>query len=203
MRKIAVLCAASLFLISCVGIDSRLTIRDNGSGTLALTYRVSQLVANLGISSSEKGAIPLPLTRSDFERSLESSKGAVRLTRFDRSENEKDITIIAELSFDSLEALSQVEAFRAQDIKIGTSGQGRTFSELIARAPGRPVTEESLKMIDAFFSGYDLTFTIEAPRPIQQNSLGTLSDDKRVLKYSTTVKDLVRAKSDVILTFGW
>ena len=53
MRKIAVLCAASLFLISCVGIDSRLTIRENGSGTLALTYRVSQLVANLGISSSD------------------------------------------------------------------------------------------------------------------------------------------------------
>jgi len=203
MRKIAVLCAASLLLLSCVGIDSRLTVRDNGSGTLALTYRVSQLIANLGASSSEKGVVPLPLSKSDFERSLESSNGKVRLTRFNRSENEKDITVSAELSFDSLDALSQVDAFRSQDLKFGTDGSQRTFSELIARAPGRPVTEDSLRMIDAFFTGYDLTFTIEAPQPIKLNSIGTLSDDKRTLTYSTSIKDLVRAKSDVILSVGW
>ena len=78
-----------------------------------------------------------------------------------------------------------------------------TFSELIARAPGRPVTDESLRMIDAFFTGYDLTFTVEAPQPIKQNSLGTLSDDKRVLTYTTSIKDLVRTKSDVVLSLGW
>jgi hypothetical protein len=203
MRKIAVLCVASLFLLSCVGIDSRLTVRDNGSGTLVLTYRVSQLVADLGLSTSDRGAIPLPLSRSDFERSLESSKGTVRLTRFERSENEKDITIRAELSFDSLDALARVDAFRGQDLKSGTDASGRTFSELIARAPGRPVSDESLRMIDAFFTGYDLTFTIEAPQPITQNSLGTLSADRRVLTYTTSIKDIVRAKSDVVLSLGW
>ncbi len=203
MRKIAVLCAASLFLLSCVGIDSRLTVRDDGSGTLVLAYRVSQLVANLGVSSSEGGVVPLPLSKSDFERSLESSKGKVRLTGFSRSENEKDITIKAELSFDSLEALSEVDAFHGQEVKVGTDGSRHTFSELIARAPGRPVSEESLRMIDAFFSGYDLTFRIEAPQPIQANSLGTLSDDKRTLTYSTSIRDLVSAKSDVILRIDW
>jgi hypothetical protein len=203
MRKIAVLCAASLFLCSCIGIDSRLTVRNNGSGTLALTYRVSQLIANLGISSSDKGAVPLPLSKADFERSLESSNGKVKLTRFSRAENEKDITVSAELSFDSLEALSQVDAFRSQDLKIGTDGSIRTFSELIARAPARPVSDDSLRMIDAFFTGYDLTFTIEAPQPIKVNSLGSLSEDKKTLTYSTTIKDLVRAKSDVILSIGW
>jgi hypothetical protein len=203
MRKIAVLCAASLFLISCVGIDSRLTVRDNGSGALVLTYRVSQLIANLGISSSEKGAVPLPLSKSDFERSLESTNGKVRLTRFNRSEDEKDVVVSAELSFDSLEALSQAEAFRSQNLKVATDGSLRTFSELIARAPGKPVTEDSLRMIDAFFTGYDLTFRIEAPQPIKVNSIGSLSEDKKTLTYSTSIKDLVRAKSDVILSVGW
>jgi hypothetical protein len=203
MRKIAVLCAASLFLISCVGIDSRLTVRDNGSGALVLTYRVSQLIANLGISSSEKGAVPLPLSKSDFERSLESTNGKVRLTRFNRSEDEKDIVVSAELSFDSLEALSQAEAFRSQNLKVATDGSLRTFSELIARAPGKPVTEDSLRMIDAFFAGYDLTFRIEAPQPIKVSSIGSLSGDKKTLTYSTSIKDLVRAKSDVILSVGW
>jgi hypothetical protein len=203
MRKIALLCVASLFLLSCVGIDSRLTVRDNGSGTLVLTYRVAQLIADLGVSGSDRGAIPLPLSQSDFERSLESSKGKVRLTRFSRSEDEKDVRISAELSFDSLDALSQVDAFRGQDLTVGTSGSSHTFSELIARAPGRPITEDSLRMIDAFFSGYDLTFRVEAPQAIKENSLGTLSEDKRVLTYTTSIMDVVRAKSDVILSFTW
>ncbi len=203
MRKIALLCVASLFLLSCVGVDSRLSIRDNGSGTLVLTYRVSQLVADLGVSGSEKGVVPLPLSRSDFERALESSKGKVTLTRFDRTENEKDIIIRAELSFDSLESLAQVEAFRGQDLKTGSEGSLQTFSQLIAHAPARPVTDESLRMIDAFFSGYDLTFRVEAPRPIKNNSLGTLSPDGRTLTYSTSIHDLVRTKSDVTLSFGW
>jgi hypothetical protein len=203
MRKIAALCVASFFLISCVGIDSRLTVRDNGSGTLVLTYRVSQLIADLGVSSSERGVIPLPLSKADFERSLEGSKGAVRLTRFSRSENEKDITIDAELSFDSLEALSAVEAFRPQALKVGTNGLRHSFSELITRAPARPVTEDSLRMIDAFFTGYDLTFVIEAPQPIKESSLGSLSADKKVLTYTTSIKDLVRAKADVVLSLSW
>jgi hypothetical protein len=203
MRKIAALCLASALLVSCVGIDSTLTIRDNGSGSLVLTYRVSQLVADLGDSRSEKGIVPLPLSRSDFERSLEGAKGKVRLARFDRSENEKDITIRAEMAFDSLDALSRVDAFRDAELKAGSSGSERTFSQLIARAPKEPVTEDTLRMIDSFFDGYNLTFTIEVPQPIQTNSLGTLSANKRVLTYTTNIKDIERAKSDIVLSLGW
>ena len=58
-------------------------------------------------------------------------------------------------------------------------------------------------MIDAFFDGYDLTFIVETPQPIKQNNLGTLSDDRRVLTYTTSIKDLVRTKSDVVLSLGW
>ena len=68
MRKIVALCFTLALLSSCIGVDSRLTVRDNGSGTLQLTYRISQLVADLGVSSTGKSAIPLPVSRSDFER---------------------------------------------------------------------------------------------------------------------------------------
>jgi hypothetical protein len=203
MRKIAALCLASVLLVSCVGIDSALTIRDNGSGTLVLTYRVSQLVADLGDSRSEKGIVPLPLSRSDFERSLEGAKGKVRLARFDRSENEKDITIRAEIVFESLNALSQVEAFRDAELKTTSSGSRHTFSQLIARAPEEPVSEDTLRMIDSFFDGYNLTFAIEVPLPIQANSLGTVSANKRVLTYTTSIKDIERTKSDIVLSLGW
>jgi len=203
MRKIVILCAASVFLMSCVGIDSRMTIKEDGSGTLLLNYRVSQLVADLGTTTSEKGIVPLPLARVDFERSLQASQGTVRLTRFERTENEKDISIRAELSFDSIDALAKVDAFRDAELKLSASGARHSFSQLIAHAPAQPVTEDSLRMIDAFFDGYGLTFIIEAPQPIQEFTLGTLSSDKRVLTYTTSIKDVVRTTSDLVLSAGW
>jgi hypothetical protein len=203
MRKIVILCIASVFLMSCVGIDSTMTVKKDGSGTLLLNYRVSQLVADLGATTSEKGIVPLPLARVDFERSLQAAQGKVRLTRFERTENEKDISIRAELSFDSIEALAKVDAFHDAELKMGTDGQRHTFSQLIAHAPAQPVTDDSLRMIDAFFDGYGLTFVIEAPQPIQQFTLGTLSSDKRVLTYTTSIKDLVRTRSDLVLSAGW
>jgi hypothetical protein len=203
MRKIAALCIAALLLSSCVAVDSKLSIKDDGSGTLTLSYRVSQLVVDLGDSSSDKSAVPLPLTRADFERSLEASKGKVRLAQFDRSETEKDIVIHAELSFESLEALGQVPAFHDEQITAVTAGSRHTLSQVIARAPATAVNDDSLRMVDAFFDGYDLTFTIEAPGPIHDNTLGTLSADKKVLTYTTSIKEIMRAKSDVVLSLGW
>lgn len=203
MRKIAALGIAIVLLASCVGIDSTMTIRDNGSGTLLLSYRVSQLVADLGDSGSGKGVIPLPLSRADFERSVAPANGKVRLTRFDRSENEKDITIKAELAFDSLDALSQVEAFKDAELKTGVEGTQHTLSQLIARAPTEPVTEDTLRMLDAFFDGYGLTFTLATPQPMKSNTLGTLSADKKVLTYKTSIKDIVQSKSDVVLGVSW
>ena len=203
MHKIAALSFAVLLMVSCVGIDSRLSIKDNGSGTLTLAYRVSQSVAQLGLSTSGKSVIPLPLSRADFERSLAQANGKVRLTKFDKSENEKDITIKAELSFDSLEALSQVEAFRDADLKAGTDGTRRTLSQVIARVMPTPLTDESTRMVDALFAGYDLSFTVETPRPMQSASLGTLSGDKKSLVYKTTVIDVLKTKTDLVLSFSW
>src|SRR5208337_3158799 len=203
MRKIVILCIASVFIMSCVGIDSKVTIKDDGSGTLLLNYRVSQLVADLGTTTSEKGIVPLPLARADFERSLQAAQGKVRLTRFERTEDEKDISIRAELSFDSIDALSQVDAFHDAEFKSSTNGTRHTFSQLIAHAPAQPVTDDSLRMIDAFFDGYGLTFVIEAPQPIQEFTLGTLSSDKRILTYTTSIKDVVTTKSDLVLSAGW
>lgn len=204
MRKAPLLCViAAVLLSSCIGIDSRLTVRDNGSGTLTLTYRVSQLVVNLGNPVDAKSVVPLPLSRADFDRSLEAASGKVRLTRFERSEDQNDVTIRAELAFDSLDALSQLSAFRGADIHAAADGDTSTFSQLIAKAPREPITDDSLRMVDAFFGGYELTFSVEAPRPVKSNTLGSLSDDRRTLTYKTSIKDLVRATSDVILSMTW
>jgi hypothetical protein len=203
MRKIAILCLSSLLLASCVGIDSRMTIRDNGSGTLILTYRVSQLAADLGTSSTGKSAIPLPISRQDFDRSIAAANGKVRLIRFSRTENEKDITISAELSFDSIEALASLDAFKDAQLKATTDGARNTMSQVIAKTPPEPLTDDTKRMIDSLFSGYDISFTVETPRPIQSSTLGTVSADKRTLTYKASVRDVMTTAGDLVLEMSW
>jgi hypothetical protein len=203
MRKIAALCLTLALLSSCIGIDSRLTVQDNGSGTLQLTYRISQLVADLGISSTGKSVIPLPVSKTDFERSLASSNGKVRLARFDKSEDEKDITIHADLAFDSLDALARIDAFRDADLKSGTDGSHRTFSQVVARTPRQPINDDSKRMLQALFDGYELSFVLVAPQPIQDSTLGTLSADKKTLTYRTTIKDLMTTMQDLVMSARW
>ena len=203
MRKIAALLLASGLLVSCVGIDSKLTINDNGSGTLVLTYRISQLVIDLGVSTSTRGAVPLPISKEDFDRSLVNAKGKVRLTKFQRTENEQDVTIAAELSFDSVEALAQVDAFQDAQLKLAVDGSRKTFTEVIARAPAEPVSEDSLRMVDALFNGYGLTFIIQAPKAIQSLTLGTLAADKRVLSYSASIQEIMKTRGDIVLSVSW
>jgi hypothetical protein len=199
----AALCTAAVLLTSCIGIDSRLSIREDGSGTLALTYHVSQLVADVGLSETGTSAVPLPLTRADFDHSLEASGGKVRITKFDRSEDEKDITIKVELAFDSFDALAHLDAFRDANLSLTTSSGHSTFSQLIAKPPAEPLNQESQQMLDALFSDYSLSFVVEAPKPIQSSTLGTLSADKKTLTYKATVKDVVTTGSDLLLTASW
>lgn len=203
MRKLVALCFTLALLSSCIGVDSRLTVRDNGSGTLQLTYRISQLVANLGVSSTGKSAIPLPVSRSDFDRSLAASNGKVRLARFDKSEDEKDITIQAEIAFDSLDSLARIDAFHDAELKWGTEGSRRTFSQVVARTPRQPLSDDSRRMLEALFEGYDLTFVVVAPQPITDSTLGTLSADKKTLTYKTTIKDVMTTTQDLVLSARW
>ncbi|MGA2378301.1 MAG: hypothetical protein ABSG85_03250 [Spirochaetia bacterium] len=203
MRKIVALCFTLALLSSCIGVDSRLTVRDNGSGTLQLTYRISQLVADLGVSSTGRSAIPLPVSRSDFERSLAASNGKVRLTRFDKSEDEKDITIRAEIAFDSLDSLAKIDAFHDAELKWGTEGSRRTFSQVVARTPRQPLSDDSRRMLEALFDGYDLSFVVVAPQPITDSTLGTLSADKKTLTYKTTIKDVMTTTQDLVMTARW
>jgi hypothetical protein len=203
MRKIVGLCLASLFLLSCVGIDSTMTIKDNGSGTLVLSYRISQMVTQLGESTTGSSAVPLPVSRADFDRALANAKGKVRLTKFDRSENEKDITIRAELAFDSLDALSQVDSFKDAALTTSLNGSRHTLTQTIAKAVKTAPTADTQRMMDELFDGYALTFKIQTPSAILSAPLGTLSADKKTLTYTVSAKDVIGTTSDIVLSLSW
>ncbi len=202
MRTIFLSLVAALALTSCVGIDSKMVVRADGSGTIDLTYRISQMIADLGKTGTEQVPLPLPVTREDFERGLAGVPG-VQLRGFARTQNEKDIIIKAQISFDRVESLAQVAAFRAEAPSLVTSEGRHTLSQLIVKGTRQEMSPDSLQMMDTLFQGYAISVSVEAPAAIQSTTLGTVSPDKRTLTYNASVKDLATAKNDVVLSLTW
>jgi hypothetical protein len=203
MRKILLLLVAVVFVASCVVLESRRTLRRDGSGTLALTYRVSRQLADLGRTAGEAPSVPLPVEREDFARAVNGVQG-VHLRSFRRTQDDENVTIRAELSFSSLEALARIDAFRELDLRLTSSGAQRSLSVLVAKAADQPVDDDSLRMIDDMFEGRAVTWIVEAPARITASPPGAmLSADGRTLTWTAGMRDLVNRTEDLVLTLGW
>ena len=88
MKKISmfcVCCAALLSLNSCLGVQADITIRADGSGSIALEYRVSQMLESIGRLDGNERWPAIPVGRVDFERTAARIPG-LRLSSFSTKE---------------------------------------------------------------------------------------------------------------------
>jgi hypothetical protein len=203
MRKMLLLFASCLALVSCMDIESRLTLRADGSGTLGLTYRISRQLADLGRTPGDTPAVPLPVEKEDFARALAGIPG-VSLASFRRMQDAENVTISAVVSFTSLEALSRIAAFGELEPRMSEAGGKRTLAVLLAKAAEEQADEDSLRMIDEAFEGRLVTWTVAVPGRIQSDFPGAkLSADGRTLTWSAPLRDLVNRREDLVLSLSW
>jgi hypothetical protein len=189
-------------LCSCVDVESRLSIRSNGSGTLTLEYRIPRSVADLGRTPDKNAPVPLPVQKADFLRGIAGIDG-VRLARYSRHTDEKNVTIHAEIAFTRLEDLAKVPALRDAGLALVENAVTRTLTQVVARAPDSPPSAESLAMTDSLFAGGSITVVLQTPAPMTPGPVGTLSPDRRTLSWTSTIGDLARRTGSVVLTATW
>ena len=200
--KLIFLLFVILILVSCIGIDTNISFNKDGSGKLSIQYKISKMVVNLGASNEEALIVPLPVSKDDFKRSIEKTKG-LELLNFKQSEDEDNIYITAVIGFNKIENFKEMKGFNSMPATLKKQGDLFLFSQRIATKPEHIPDKDSLKMIDALFKGYKISFTIKAPKEIQSHNMGNLSPDKRTLTYSIPVAELVRIKKDTYLNLSW
>jgi hypothetical protein len=191
-----------LLLSSCIGIESDIRIRQDGSGVLTLSYTISQFIKNIDAGRSEK-QLPLPVNEEEFRRSAERIEG-LRLVSLEEREDEENVYIQAELEFDSVEAVNALGRNGQIGITLETQGNMTTFRQLIyERQQGEEVTEESLEMVETFFDGYELVYSVTVPAQVRDHTLGVLAPDGRTVTYTTTVPDILRTSEPLVLEVVW
>jgi hypothetical protein len=202
MRRIFPACLCAALLFSCVDVESRLSIRNDGSGTLSLEYQIPRSVADLGRTPDKDAPVPLPVEKADFLRGIAGIPG-VRLARYTRRADEENVTIRAEIAFKRLENLAKVPALRDAGLALVENGGTRTLTQLVAAAPESPASVESLALVDSLFAGGSISIVLQTPAPMTPGPLGTLSADRRTLSWTATVGDLARRTDSVVLTATW
>lgn len=206
---------ALLFFASCMGAESKIKINNDGSGNIFFTYRISQMLLNMGESMGEseegseedtKSEVPLPITKEDFEKNVEGIDG-LELIEVTQTETEQDIIITAQLKFDNVEALSQSEAFSEWPVTFKKEGNGYVYSQLLSEGTANdgdsPIDEESISMVESMFAGYEFSFSIEAPTVIKDHNIGELSADKKTVSYTIPIADMMRIKERLELVVSW
>jgi hypothetical protein len=189
-------------LCSCIGIESRIDLKSDGSGTLTLNYKISQFMKNIDVGREDK-RLPLPVSEEDFRRTADGIAG-LRLVDLEEREDEENVYIRAVLAFDDLEALNALGPEPGLGLSLIASGGERILRQEIAPGlqPGE-ISDDSLAMITEFFDGYELAYKIAVPAPIKRHNLGELSQDGRSLTYTATVPQLMQAAAPVILEVVW
>ena len=194
MKRLLLPALFAAALSSCIGVQSQISLGRDGSGTLRLSYRISQFLR-------ESQELPLPVSREDFQRAVAAAPG-LRLEALSQREDEQDVTIEARIGFDRVEALNAL----GDRLGLSYSEQegGHLFRQrLYSGQPPGGVSAESLKMAEAFFQGYEVSLELSSPVPILTHSLGTLSEDGRSLRYQTTILELLKQKNEVTLEVAW
>jgi hypothetical protein len=159
-----------------------------------LSYRVSQFLR-------EQRGLPLPASREDLQRVVAAAAG-LRLEAVSQREDAQDVILEARIAF------SRVEDLNALGEQLGLSyavdGEKRIFRQRLN--PGQPpggISAEALKMIEAFFPGYEVSLELSSPVPIRSYSQGQLSEDRRVLRYRSPLAELLKQKDEMILEVTW
>ena len=202
MKRCFIFILTVVLLSSCIGIESEILLRQDGTGVLTLSYKISQFMKNIDAGREEK-QLPLPVNEEEFVRTAEGIEG-LRLTDIDEREDEENVYIRAELEFDSVDAVNALGRAGQIGISLENQGNTNTFRQVIfAGQEGEEITEDSLEMIETFFQGYDLVYAITVPSQVKSHSLGDLSADGRTVTYTITVPEILKASQPLVLEVDW
>jgi hypothetical protein len=159
-----------LSLASCFGVSADISVREDGSGKIALEYRVSRLAEALGKLDGNSRWQTVPVGRADFERTVARLPG-MRLISFSAREtpsggaaNGGDIINKAELEFKDLESLlAFLDASGKRAVFVRENGGNRLSLTLMAARSAEAVDHDLLTLLREVSRGYELRLSFSAP----------------------------------------
>ena len=152
---------AIVLLTSCFGVTADISLNANGSGTITLEYRVSQVMDALGRLDGNERWNTIPVGRADFERTVDRLPD-MRLLSFSSRTDARDIIVSARMEFTSIQGLlAFLDASGRSSSFTGDAGSGRLVFTLSEGTPD--LSAELLELLAVISDGYSVNINMSFP----------------------------------------
>jgi hypothetical protein len=216
MKKMAPLLLCSVFLfLSCVGASVEIVARRDGSGTIALEYRVSRELESLGKLDGNENWPVIPVGKADLERSASRIEG-LSLRSFSERSSGADLIYRARFDFANQEALVRFLDGAGQRASLVREGSENRLTLVFNHSAGSVKTDEKLQeLLVPALEGYDLAFGITLPRsprlrvvnrngaPLESPPAGTALLQGNKVSFTAPMADILSAVEPSILEIAW
>ena len=211
MRYIyAVLVVLAVTLTSCLGVKADIVINSDNSGTVTVEYRISSFLESLGKQDGNEGYPPLPVGKTDMERTVARLPGMKLLSHVTRNDG-KDKLYIARLQFSDLNTLMKfLDAYGEKAVYEERGPRKITMDLGGGRKFQNGDFEDFLKRICA---GYNVAISMSFPssgelvlldnegRPSPQRS-GIITSGKKV-SFTLPMESVLFAQNGIKAEFTW
>ena len=201
--RLLVLFSLSFTLLSCLSVESEITVKNDGSGTLTLSYRISRMVTEIGRLEDENTLVPLPVNEEDFRRTASENEG-ITLKSFNIDDDDEYVYIDAELEFSDPAALSVLLGGAAGDtITFSREGDNYILSQRLYDGLEGPISEDSKRLLETYFSSESISCTVRTESAVKDAGIGTAGDGGKEIRFESSVSDIVQSEEPVEFRVTW
>jgi len=203
-------------LNSCIGLALNIQMNKDGSGKLAMEYRISKMLDGLGALDGNDSMPAIPLSKADFEKTIDRVPGA-KISSFSSTEDKKDTIIKVVIDYKDDQTLLALLDSTMGKVSLNRQGQNGNLNITLMDDPVdlSDYSEEVIEQVRVFFEGYDIAVSFSGQDnskltitdkngnaiPNQSNAKTVLSGKK--VSYSTGIMDLMEMKNGLKLQFSW
>jgi hypothetical protein len=202
---------------SCLGVQADISIKADGSGRIALEYRVSQMLEAIGRLDGNERWPAIPVGKADFERSIARIPG-LRLVSFKTSDAQglnaigsHDLVTKAELEFANITALVAFldnTGNRASYVR-GNRQDALNILRLTLMEPStKNANADLLSLLKEISIGYEIGISLSAPKnvnlsvtPLSVTAARLVSNGNKV-SFAIGIGDLLYL-DNIALEFAW
>jgi len=211
--KILLLCIVAVVLNSCLGVSAGITIKADGSGRIALEYRVSEELESMGRLDGNEGLQVIPVGRTDFERSVARIPG-LKLSEYSsknvrNASGGSDLVTKAALDFKDSGALLAFLDSTGSRAALVQEGEGRLLRLTVLEPSGSVTDPDLLSLLRKISEGYEFSISFSLPRnagvkmiPASVPAAKLVSNGKNV-SFSINMGELLNLKEGLGLEIQW
>jgi hypothetical protein len=203
-----------LALCSCIGVNSDVFLKPDGSGTITLEYRISRVLEGLGRQDGNERWLTIPVGKADFERTLERLPG-IKMLSFSSGEEGPDLVVAVKMEFKNMEALLRFFDSTGNRVVCTLEGGVNRLVLTLAEAKKRSGNRELDELFGRVAAPYGvrLAFTLPSEaalsvldgngNPLSGPPDSSVTPRGKQVSYSIPVKAVMESAGGINLELRW